>query len=107
MNVLAHIRTDLDLTQIILSAITVLGNVAIVTIGLVLRSHIKTPSGTTIGKQVEQANAVSAVTLAHTTRLLKRNGGYAPTVDQALAEAADEAPGLVGDGPPAEGGGER
>lgn len=59
------------------------------------RRALRTPSGTKIGTQVEQANAVSAVTLAHTSRLLRKNGVEQQSAEQAVLEAEEEVKPLI------------
>lgn len=89
------VGTEIDWTQILVAVVVGLPGTIAAVAAILNRRSLKTPSGPSIGRQVEQANALSAVTLAHSTRLLKRNGMEAPGAVVAVAEAEQEVKPLI------------
>lgn len=86
---------DTGWTQVIIALVTLVGTVITALLSRSNYRSLKTPSGPPVGKQVEQANALSAVTLAHTSRLLEVSGASRPTPHEAINEAESEANGLL------------
>ena len=87
--------TSIDWTKIILGALAAFSNVTVVALGLVIRSHLKTPSGPTVGTQTEQANALSALAVAYLSTLMERQGVPKPDVHDAIVKAEEAAKPLI------------
>jgi hypothetical protein len=82
-------------TNIILNALSVVGLVAVGLLTWLNRKSLKTANGLPVGAQTEQANALSALTLAYLTRLLEQHGVEPPPPRTAVQEAQKIAAPLI------------
>lgn len=76
---------------VLASGIGAIQVVAVTIATMLIRSHLKTPSGPTVGAQTEQANALSALAIGYLSAMMERQKVPKPSVAEAVATAEHEA----------------
>lgn len=89
------IADTVDWTVVIDTALGVVQVVLVAIIGLLTRRHLRTPSGPTVGRQVEQANALSALAIGYLVLMMKRQNIVPPPADQVVANAEQTAAPII------------